>query len=725
MRSKSLGSSTAGQASEILYDAYRMLLAYYTPIFSHALHVYESAVPTMPKCALFATVNADTAAGARLLSARQAGWTATLRVIETHAGEVNSVAFSPDGTHIVSGSRDTTVRLWSASVGDPLAIFIGHAGSVKCVAFSPNGTKIASGSVDCTVRLWDARTHKELAILHTLGKVTRSVSFSPNGSLIAITLDSHKSVCVWNPAAEEHVFVLEGHEDRVAAVFSPDGSRIIFASDTGIVRVWNSRTDLREVAMQGHDSAVTSVSFSPDKDWFVSAAKTQVRVGNMRTRKIACVSQGHFLDKVKSLALSPNGQRVVLGFADATVHVWGETSGVLQGHLSRVESVAISPDGTQIASGSADETIRVWDIRAGSAFTYQDNSNASPSHELVISPTGSHLVSIVANFGRVWDMQTYEQIATLEGHASIILLVTFSLNGAHIITGSSDKTVRVWDTRTGVQLAVMNCDPETVSAVAISPDGTQVVSGSTTNGKLRVWDVLTAKKVAIFVGHESQVQAVVFSPDGVWIASGSDDNTARVWDIQRRKQHRVFKGHQSSVSSVAFSPDGSRLVSGSRDKTIRVWDINMRVQIGLVVHDRWRPVVGFTSNGDRICTRNGRGIELVWDFQDMSTRYQRDPERNVRVSACATPSTTDNMSEADAGHKENYNENAIAWNGKTGWLSCTTNTSGLLPLCWLPAGNRGPVIIRGWVAAVSGLGGKVTVLDFTDTIERLQSLGIM
>ena len=110
---------------------------------------------------------------------------ANTHTLTEHASVVNSVAFSPDGTTIATGSDDGTVQLWDANTGASTHTLTGHGGRVNSVAFSPDGRTIASGSRDQTVRLWDANTGANTLTLtgHT-GRVS-SVAFSPDGKTIA------------------------------------------------------------------------------------------------------------------------------------------------------------------------------------------------------------------------------------------------------------------------------------------------------------------------------------------------------------------------------------------------------------------------------------------------------------------------------------------------------------------------------------------------------------
>jgi WD40 repeat protein len=104
----------------------------------------------MPECAL--RKKATCVGAAHLISQRDREWQTGTTILYGHTGPVNSVAFSSDGSWIVSGSSDRTVRTWDAVLSTIQHTLEGHTGSVKSVAFSPDGSQIVSGSSDCTVR---------------------------------------------------------------------------------------------------------------------------------------------------------------------------------------------------------------------------------------------------------------------------------------------------------------------------------------------------------------------------------------------------------------------------------------------------------------------------------------------------------------------------------------------------------------------------------------------
>ena len=155
------------------------------------------------------------------------------------------VALSPNGTRMVSGGDDNTVRIWDAETGEPVGEPLqGHEDWVRSVAFSPDGTRIVSGGDDNAVRIWDAETGEPVGEpLQGHEDWVRSVAFSPDGTRIVSGGDDN-AVRIWDAETGEAVGEpMHGHEDGVrSAAYSSDERRIISSSDDGTVRIWNAET---------------------------------------------------------------------------------------------------------------------------------------------------------------------------------------------------------------------------------------------------------------------------------------------------------------------------------------------------------------------------------------------------------------------------------------------------------------------------------------------------
>ncbi|KAF5382400.1 hypothetical protein D9757_009813 [Collybiopsis confluens] len=540
-----------------------------------------------------------------------------LAQLDGHTSMVTSVAFSPDASKVVSGSYDRTVCIWDGATGQQLAQLHGHSDWVKSVAFSPDGSKIVSGSEDKTVQIWDAMTGQQLAQLDGHTERVTSVAFSPDGlKIVSGSYDT--TVHIWDGVLGQHLAQLAGHTEMVSSVaFSPDGSKIVSGSYDGTVCIWDAVGGQQLAQLDGHTSMVTSVAFSSDGSNIVSGSHDNtVRIWDAVAGQPLAQLNGH-TDMVTSVAFSPDGSKIVSGSYDGTVCIW-DAVGVqplaqLDGHRAWVNSVAISLDGSKIVSGSDDTTVCIWDAEAGQPLA-QLNGHRDLVTSVAFSPDGSKVVSGSADETvRLWDAVSWQQLAQFNGHTSSVISVAFSPDGSKIVSGSEDETMRIWDAVAGHQLAQLDGHTWDVTSVAFSPDGSKIVSGSS-DQTVQIWDALAGHKVTRLDGHTSKVSSVAFSPDGSKIVTGSYDYTVRIWDAVGGQQLAQLDGHTNPVKSVAFLPDGSKIVSGSNDRTVRIWDAAAGQQLAqLDGHTDSVSSVTFSPDGSTIVSGSDDNSVRIWD----------------------------------------------------------------------------------------------------------------
>lgn len=290
--------------------------------------------------------------------------TSLLREFIGHTGTVWSVAFSPDGTQALSGSSDSTLRLWNTETGEMIRVLRGHSNTILSVAFSPDGANAVSSSSDGTVRLWDIRSGTTVRTYRGHEGVVYSVAFSPDNTMV-LGGCFDKTLRLWNKQTGETIRTLRGHTGYVRSVaFSEDGSLIVSASQDGTVMLWNADSGARLRTFRGHTGVVYSTTISPDNNTILSGGFDKIiRLWDVRTGDVLRTFERH-TSTVHSLAFTPDGLFALSGSADNTLRMWNLATGAgarfLRGHTNSVFSVAISLDGKYALSASEDRMVKMW-----------------------------------------------------------------------------------------------------------------------------------------------------------------------------------------------------------------------------------------------------------------------------------------------------------------------------------------------------------------------------
>jgi RNA polymerase sigma factor (sigma-70 family) len=297
-----------------------------------------------------------------------------------HKRSVWTVAFSPDGKTLASGSGGTLgtpgeLKLWDAAMGRVLA-GIEESRSIRWVAFAPDGKTIATAEHDNTAKLRDAASGAILRTFAGHGSCLDSAVFSPNGNILA-TSSWDKTIKLWDVATAHELKTLEGHEDEVYNVaFSPDGRTVASACKDGTAKLWDVGTGQALLTLRGHTDVAHSVAFSPDGKTVATASWDRTaKLWDAATGENLATLRGH-TSQVLAVAFSPTGHALATvsgrwGDFDYTpgpgeIKIWDAVTHVelasRPAHADRIFSVSFSLDGRMLATASWDRTVKLWEV---------------------------------------------------------------------------------------------------------------------------------------------------------------------------------------------------------------------------------------------------------------------------------------------------------------------------------------------------------------------------
>ncbi|MBL0351269.1 MAG: WD40 repeat domain-containing protein [Dechloromonas sp.] len=506
------------------------------------------------------------------------------------------VGFSPNGDKVAVGTRGRKATVWSLNLDWPDASapslsfdqdvrtvsFLGNDGRLlvtagkvayvwdlarpeiatafehgsliyDAVAISADGKRLATAGqgVDGKERLikvWDLQspTSQPLAVIDLSGAWVMGLAFSPDGCCLA-TVSVEKGAAdrthteIWGIATRKRLLSLPNRQPGDAVQFTPDGKKIVVAGRDNRIRIFEpAKGELDEILAADAPSGRERL----DVPWDID------------------VLAGH-TDRVRDIAISPDGSRIASASGDQTVRIWDSATGesllVLKGHRGWVEAVAFSADGRRVASGGRDNLVKVWDI----------SRHTSPLHGVAFSPDGRVLATAAADgIVKIWDVSGDLPALrfTLAGHKGEVYRVAFDPTGRRLATASFDNTARLWDVATGQPMEFVAKHDDQLRDVAFSPDGSYLATASADgHARLYRWNEPGAESNPVLLPKVraqkySQIMAVAFHPGDATLVTVSSEGLLKRWSRAGEELGQISL-NGVRLGDVAISTDGSRLAA--------------------------------------------------------------------------------------------------------------------------------------------------------------------
>ena len=574
------------------------------------------------------------------------------RAFDGHRAAIRSVAFSPDGTRLVSGSADNTLKVWDTTTGDLHRTLRGHERAVRAAVFAPNNRQIVSGSFDETVRIWNVGEFRESRMLgaETVDGHADAVldaRFSSDGKNI-VTASRDRTARIWNNASSEMVHELsEGHDYLAsAATFFPDGKRLLTAGGDNTVRVWDvvTGTQLSAMTGTGRDGVV---ALSPNSKLAVTGKAKSAVLWDLETKTILRELQGH-LANVTAVCFADQGKSIATADNTGIVRLWDAINGSLlwesRAHNSTVTAIRSLADGTLITA-SGDRTVGRWSILSG------EENGPSLQHPdwvsgITISSDGATAItSCEDSIVRVWDLNTNKELGRFDVPSTLAsasknlrrLMRSQKINAAKLAdeSGVSVETIQAILNREQAlnpSLARSLCDvllepidsllnPK-VSSVAISSDGRFALTAVPDDRTVRIWDVQTFEEITA-QGKDPGQPLLHLDGRQLWSAQFSNDDSAvitlggseaRIWNRETGHEQMSLSPH-GTVVSARYSPDNQRVVTASWDDTAKIWDAKSGKAIYRLAgqHRGNVNMATFSPSGTQVLTCSDDTTARVWN----------------------------------------------------------------------------------------------------------------
>jgi len=490
---------------------------------------------------------------------------------------VNSVAFSSDGSWVVSGASrplistvadsDMVLEVWDQATGQRRNSLLASKGAVFSVAVEGDGKRIAAGCLRGLVMVWDVQSGRRAWTSTEPGLDAMSVAFSPDGKSLAVGYGFYSrsqagKVKVWDVATGKEMKSFAGPLGGVNKLaFDPAGKRLAVAG-LGVVEVWELATTTKVRDLKGHAKWVYCVAFSSDGKWLATGGWDRtVKLWDADTglEKLTIFAHDGF---VLDLAFSPDSHQLITASEDRSAKLWefpsGEPVASFHGHTDFVNTVAFRPDGREIVTGGMDGSLRFWDLRTSRPVVVQHTGWVE---HLAIRRDGLRVLSDTGHFrvandtSKGWNPFTGEVDPLLTGASLPTLPADFAMGSGfeRFTVNSPDGMLRAQASYAGHFVSLSNSKDFANSAVVIR-------------------EVASGRAIHMLTGHSAEVVSLAFSPDGRRLATASFDRTIKLWNTSTGMDVFTLRGHTAGVVALVFSPDGNLLVSGGIDHTARVWN---------------------------------------------------------------------------------------------------------------------------------------------------------
>lgn len=557
---------------------------------------------------------------------------------------IYSGCLSPDGTLAVLATDSRQARVVEVQTGRALSSPFGPTSTLRSARFSPDGSLVLmvgfNGRTN-VASLWHWRTGANLLEVEHSNSF-RAALFHPQGDRLLLA-GNEPFAREWNLSTGDWGRAYEGHSQGVlAAAFSHDGKKLATAGRDKLALIWDAGTGacLRRLP---HPSWVYYAAFSPnDRRVVTGCFDKSARVWEVDTGRELLPPLEHD-DVVGCAAFSPDGRLILTGSWDRTARLWEADTGrpalpnPILPHSSRVMHAAFHPDGHRVLTVCLDGTARLWDL-AGA-------SESPPPHSGRVSADGTKHLVATNGFLVVADTQNPQQTARLRAPAGLGE-AGLNRNGNFLLTLAPAKSpsaakqsqLEVWHPETGRRVFTLAPFPGGLSRVVISDRGRWLAVAS--SNQARIYELKTGTLAASIPEHPGGIEWGVFSPDEDFLLTKARRKLS-LWDTLHARL--VWSASMPmELKSAAFSHDGRRVAAClGNDQLTECPTLLLDARTGQTIgqplqHGDGVLQAAFSPDDRRVVTASEDFSARIWNLGDLA-HFRKLPHKHQVFSAVFSP----------------------------------------------------------------------------------------
>lgn len=597
-----------------------------------------------------------------------------MQELRGRSGPISAMAAWGDGSQIVSGGADGTLRFWDLKSGRQTRQ-IKHGAAIVALAIRSDGKRLATVGADNVVRLWNGDNNKPIAELHgdfrnefELGRLTRAADVAhshadqakqgltdaENGAkqeadelkkATDAVVAAKRDLALKTAAAKVLVdFKAEAENELESAKkAAKDASDKLAVAKTAAAKDAKNKDLAKAVASAtgAADAARKKVAEAKSKVEKSTRNTEQPLAARKQAEEVLATAETE-VKRIEPLAHKTAGvvptakqtlasAQTIAKQADAAVQAAKKIAAV----RTAIRATAFSPDGVFLAIAGDNHLVQTVSADNGSPGDTFEGAGG-PVESLAYTNSGNLLAASADRSAILWDtdprwplVRTIGNTADPSTFIDRVIALDFSPEGKLLATGggypSRSGELKIWDVASGALVrSVPDAHSDTICALRFSPDGKFIATGAT-DRTMKVFDVSSGKLLKTFEGHAHHVLGVAWRDDGMQLASASADVTAKIWDFASGEQQRTIEAFSKEVTAIAYVGTSHRVMTTCGDRYVRMFNADNgnqdRIYFGAT---DFLYSLGLTPDGSLVAAGGQDGILRVWNVDSTKLLHSFD-----------------------------------------------------------------------------------------------------